>query len=483
MSELPEGWAETSFMDVFDIQGGTQPPKSVFKYEPTEGYIRLLQIRDFGDKPLPTYIPNKDSLKRCVEDDVLIGRYGASVGRICTGMNGAYNVALAKVIVPQIVDKRFVFHFLKSELFQRPILDIERSAQDGFNKEDLSEISLPLPPLDEQRRIVAKLEKLLSRVDAAQARLANIPRILKRFRQSVLAAACSRKLTADWRKRSPNVEPASRRWDLTFPTIHNEDYPELPDTWVYRTLDNISVRVSVGHVGPTSQFYCAPSEGIAFLRSQNVRPMRLDLDGVACITKEFHGSLKKSQLKEGDLLVVRVGANRGDTCVVPSGVGEMNCANIILARPLNSISDYLNIYFQTPFCQKTLEDLTTGSAQGVINTKAVAEVPVPVPPLEEQQEIVRRVEALFKTADALEARYRTAKAHVDKLAQSILARAFRGELVTTEAELARLEGRDYEPASVLLERIRQEGAGREAPRRKSPAKSNTTKQTHAPKLF
>ena len=117
------------------------------------------------------------------------------------------------------------------------------------------------------------------------------------------------------------------------------------------------------------------------------------------------------------------------------------------------------------------------------NTKAVAEVPVPVPPLEEQQEIVRRVEALFKTADALEARYRTAKAHVDKLAQSILARAFRGELVTTEAELARLEGRDYEPASVLLERIRQEGAGREAPRRKSPAKSNTTKQTHAPKLF
>src|SRR5438067_230821 len=104
MSELPQGWVETSFMDVFDIQGGTQPPKTVFKYEPGEGYIRLLQIRDFGDKPLPTYIPNKDSLKRCIEDDVLIGRYGASVGRICTGMNGAYNVALAKVIVPQIID-------------------------------------------------------------------------------------------------------------------------------------------------------------------------------------------------------------------------------------------------------------------------------------------------------------------------------------------------------------------------------------------
>jgi len=79
----------------------------------------------------------------------------------------------------------------------------------------------------------------------------------------------------------------------------------------------------------------------------------------------------------------------------------------------------------------------------------------PFAPLAEQQEIVRRVEALFKTADGIEARYRTAKVHVDKLTQAILARAFRGELVPTEAELARLEGRDYEPAAVLLERIRQ----------------------------
>jgi len=83
---------------------------------------------------------------------------------------------------------------------------------------------------------------------------------------------------------------------------------------------------------------------------------------------------------------------------------------------------------------------------------------IPLPPVPEQQEIVRRVEALLKTADALEARYGKAKAHVDKLTQSILARAFRGELVTTEAELARREGRDYEPAFVLLERVPQEGA-------------------------
>jgi type I restriction enzyme, S subunit len=90
----------------------------------------------------------------------------------------------------------------------------------------------------------------------------------------------------------------------------------------------------------------------------------------------------------------------------------------------------------------------------------------------EQQEIVRRVEALFKTADALEARYLKAKEHVDKLTQSVLARAFRGELVTTEAELARREGRDYEPAFVLLERVRQEGAQQQ----QKSANSNTRRK-------
>jgi type I restriction enzyme S subunit len=105
---------------------------------------------------------------------------------------------------------------------------------------------------------------------------------------------------------------------------------------------------------------------------------------------------------------------------------------------------------------------TDGVSQSNINAQKLAKFEVPFCALPEQQEIVRRVEVLFNTADALEAHYRKAKAHVDKLAQSILARAFRGELVTTEAELAGREGRDYEPASVLLERIRREREQREA---------------------
>src|SRR5205807_6803743 len=104
----------------FDIQGGTQPPKTRFIYEPRTGYVRLLQIRDFGDKPLPTYVPRNELLKTCRTEDILIGRYGASVGRICTGLEGAYNVALVKVIIPSILFRGFVHLLLQSDWFQRP---------------------------------------------------------------------------------------------------------------------------------------------------------------------------------------------------------------------------------------------------------------------------------------------------------------------------------------------------------------------------
>lgn len=482
MSELPEGWADCKLQDCVAVLDSLRVPINSDERKERQGNVPYYgatgQVGWIDD-----YLFDEELL--------LIGEDGAPffdktkpIAYIIRGKSWVNNHAHVLRALSDLTSNLYLKYFLDQFDFHEYVNGTTRLK---LTQGSMNEIPVKLPPLNEQRRIVAKVEKLLSRVDAAQARLDEIPRILKRFRQSVLAAACSGQLTADWREQNLNIEPASRRWGLTLSPIHNEDYPDLPDTWIYRTLDNISLRVSVGHVGPTSQFYCEPDEGITFLRSQNVRPMQLNLDGVAYITKNFNRSLKKSQLKPGDLLIVRVGANRGDTCIVPSGIGEMNCANVIFARPLDNISDYLNIYFQTPFCQKTLEDLTTGSAQGVINTKVVAEVPVPIPPLEEQQEITLRVEALFKTADALETRYRTAKAHVDKLTQSILARAFRGELVTTEAELARREGRAYEPASVLLERIRQERAQQQqqaAPKQKSKQPRPTRKRAAAsPKLF
>ena len=194
MSKLPQSWTSANFMDVFNIQGGTQPPKSTFEYEPRPGYIQLLQIRDFGERPVSTYIRDTDALKKCTEEDILIARYGASLGRILTGFSGAYNVAMAKVDIPSGMYRRFVYHLLTGEIFQAPLRLVSRSAQSGFNKQDLAEIEIPIPPLSEQKRIADKLDSLLKRVDACRDRLDRVPRILKRFRQSVLATATSGQL-------------------------------------------------------------------------------------------------------------------------------------------------------------------------------------------------------------------------------------------------------------------------------------------------
>ena len=149
---LPEGWEIKRFEGVIDIQGGSQPPKSEFIYEEQENYIRLLQIRDFGEKPVPTFVPKNRVSKFCQETDILIARYGASLGRIVTGLSGAYNVALAKTIYDKsVLNDRFVFYLLQTPIFQKPLSMISRSAQNGFAKQDIADIKIPLPPLPEQQ--------------------------------------------------------------------------------------------------------------------------------------------------------------------------------------------------------------------------------------------------------------------------------------------------------------------------------------------
>ena len=146
MSRLPGNWIAVKFTTILDVNGGTQPPKKDFIFGPENGYVRLLQIRDFGAKPIPTFVPDSSKLRKCSKENILIGRYGASVGRICTGMEGAYNVALAKVAKSSLLDMSYLRYYLLSDNFQRPLSMISRSAQNDFNKQDLSKIDFLLPP-------------------------------------------------------------------------------------------------------------------------------------------------------------------------------------------------------------------------------------------------------------------------------------------------------------------------------------------------
>ena len=161
---------------------------------------------------------------------------------------------------------------------------------------------------------------------------------------------------------------------------------DLPSDWEWASLSQLCKRVSVGHVGPTSEHFSGPDEGIPFIRSQDVRPGKLNLRNVAHVDPAFHAELRKSQLQAGDILIVRVGANRGDCCVVPEGTGPLNCANVVFARPIFR-GGYLGYFLRSQLGQELLLSITTGAAQGVLNTTSIAALPVAVPPADIQQRI------------------------------------------------------------------------------------------------
>lgn len=148
--------------EIADFQGGSQPAKSNFLYKEQKGYVRFIQIRDFGTDKHLTYIPIASKNRLCSKSDILIGRYGASVGKILTGLDGAYNVALMKVIPRnEIVDRDYLYFYLLSEIFQTSLLKVsDRSAQNGFSKDDIGSFPVITPSLREQQKIVAKLSKV-----------------------------------------------------------------------------------------------------------------------------------------------------------------------------------------------------------------------------------------------------------------------------------------------------------------------------------
>lgn len=169
--------------DICDFQGGSQPPKDEWSFEPRDGYIRMLQIRDFtqGERVTPEYIKITKTTKVCKADDILIARYGASLGKILTGLSGAYNVAIMRTIPnTKLLEKKYLYYYLKSSTFQTFLLNIgNRAAQAGFNKKDLEELRIPNISREAQCEIVSILERVEAIISTRQQQLQKLDDLVK----------------------------------------------------------------------------------------------------------------------------------------------------------------------------------------------------------------------------------------------------------------------------------------------------------------
>ena len=165
--KIPKSWVWCGHNNVLEISGGSQPAKNLFISVPKANYVRLYQIRDYGENPIPVYIPEELASKRTEKGDILLARYGGSLGKVFHAERGAYNVAMAKVIFkyPNVIFKDFAYYYYLSDLYQGRLKEISRTAQAGFNSSDFNEMLFPLPPYEEQKRIVNAINKTFTILD------------------------------------------------------------------------------------------------------------------------------------------------------------------------------------------------------------------------------------------------------------------------------------------------------------------------------
>lgn len=173
----------TYLVDICDFQGGTQPPKKQWSKFLKDGYIRMLQIRDFTqfEKVEPEYVKYSTKLKTCKSDDILIARYGASLGKILTGLSGAYNVAIMKTIPNENkITKKYLYYYFLSDSFQNTIKNFgSRAAQAGFNKEDLSLIKLKCPSIEKQEEQCLVLNYIYNLIDKRRRQILLLDKLVK----------------------------------------------------------------------------------------------------------------------------------------------------------------------------------------------------------------------------------------------------------------------------------------------------------------
>jgi type I restriction enzyme S subunit len=455
-AELPEGWAEAELASLATlITKGTTPTTLGFQYQPKGiSFVRVENLADgrIERSTITTFINKEadDALKRSrLQVGDLLFSIAGTIGRTALvaveDLPANTNQALAiirgtqSVIIPQLLQL-----VLASSVTQRQARsDARGGSMNNISLEDVRTMRLTIPPKAEQRRITPRLEELFVTLDKAEERLTTVPKILKAFRRSVLAAACSGRLTEDWREiKHKDIDG----WQQAF-------LADVADSRLGKMLDQAK---NVGTPTP-------------YLRNVNVRWFAFDVDDLFSMraTKEDQ---REFNIKNGDLLVCE-GGEPGRCAVWDLGPMDLIFQKAIHRVRLNgNISPFwLAFNLKHDADSGTLAEYFTGSGIKHLTGRSLATYTFQVPPPEEQNEIVRRVEALFKLADKIEQRVAAATKRSEKLMQSILAKAFRGELVPTEAELARKEGRDYEPAYALLERIR-------ADREKAAASPNGSKR-------
>jgi restriction endonuclease S subunit len=382
LQELPDAWEYCGLGEFCDFAGGTQPPKSTFKDKSQDGYIRLLQIRDFESEDYAVFIPKQERLRIVQEEDISIGRYGASVGRILTGKAGAINVAIMTTL-PDIrrVGKRFLGYSLQLSEFQQYLRGLGgRAAQAGFNRGEVRRFKFPLPPLWEQQKISAVLG-LVQRAIEQQERLIALTTELKK---ALLHKLFTEGLRGEPQKQT-EIGPVPESWEVA----ELGKLVNLFGGYAFRSEDSVAM------------------SNTQLVRMGNLYQNRLDLTRSPIFyPDDFAEQYARFVLKQGDLIMSLTGTSGKEDygfTVEIKHVPKTLLLNQRVARiditSSKLVKDFLFYFLLSRKFLNQLYQTAKGMKQANLSTYAMKQLKVPVPGVREQKDIADYFRAIDQRND------------------------------------------------------------------------------------
>ena len=441
MSELPDGWAEVPIgnlcIDLFDGPFGSNL-KSVDYTEAGVRVVRLENIghlRFLGDRK--TYISHRkyQSLSKHTlqENDIVFSSFVDEEVRVCR-VPRHLGLAINKAdcfclrVNPQYAHPSFVtFRLASAQTYVDMAERVHGATRPRVNLSQIREYEISLPSVPEQERIAKKLDAVRARVDDCRERLERVPAILKRFREAVLEAAVSGRLTEEWRETHGATE------------------------WSSLSVEALCADLFDGPFGSHLKSADYSDSGVRVVRLENIGHLRFLAERVTYITREKYRSLLKHSLKTRDVVFSSFVDEEVRVCLIPDNLGtainkaDCFCLRVDSTKALPSFVAYRLAATKT---YQDMSELVHGATRPRVNLSQLRAYEVSLPPMSEQREIVRRVDELLALVDGLERKYRAAVERVEKLTPAVLAKAFRGELVPQDP--------NDEPAERLLERIRKD---------------------------
>ena len=375
---------------------------------------------------------------------LLIAMYGATVGKLGVLARAATtNQAVCAIFPPPELDPKFLFWYLRRQR-SNLIAKAVGGAQPNISQTILRDLELPIPPLSEQREIVAELEKQFSRLDEAVANLQRVKANLKRYKASVLKAAVEGRLVeteasiahregrtfetgeqllqrileerrAKWSGRGKYKPPVS--------SLGNK-LSELPDGWTWATADQLTYLITSGSRG-WGDFYS--DTGVLFIRAQDIKTDALNLPDAARVDVPEDAESTRSSVSKGDILVTITGANVTKSALVPA-LGELafvsqHVALMKLSMP-ETASFVFNWIISPANGRKTLESWAYGAGKPGLSLEQMRALPIALPPLAEQIRIVAEVDRHLSIVSEVEAEVDTNLKRARALRQATLAKAF-----------------------------------------------------------